>query len=44
LAKSEAGIKDDRLVVGAAITLVIAGINRTVREVHLPERKKEKDK
>jgi hypothetical protein len=42
--KSEAGIKDDRLVVGAEITLVIAGNNRTVREVRLPERKKEKDK
>jgi hypothetical protein len=36
---SEAGIKDDRFVVGAEITLVIAGNNRTVREVHLPERK-----
>ena len=36
--KSEAGIKDDRLVKGAEVTLLIAGNNRTVREVHLPER------
>jgi hypothetical protein len=42
--KSEAGIKDDRFVAGAQITLVIAGNNRTVREIHLPERKKAKDK
>jgi hypothetical protein len=41
---SDAGIKDDRLVKGAEITLVIAGNNRTVREVHLPERSKGKDK
>jgi hypothetical protein len=41
---SEAGIKDDRLVVGAEITLVIAGNNKTVREIHLPERKKAKDR
>jgi hypothetical protein len=40
--QSDAGIKDDRLAVGAEITLVIAGNNRTVREIHLPERKKEK--
>jgi hypothetical protein len=40
--KSEAGIKDDRLAAGAEITLVIAGNNRTVREIHLPERKKDK--
>jgi hypothetical protein len=39
---SDAGIKDDRLVPGAAITLVIAENNRTVREVHLPVRKKGK--
>jgi hypothetical protein len=37
---SDEGIKDDRLVAGAEIKLVIAGNNRTVREVHLPERKK----
>ncbi len=36
---SEAGIKDDRLKPGAALELVIAGNNKTVREVHLPERK-----
>jgi hypothetical protein len=36
---SDAGIKDDRLKPGAALELVIAGNNRTVREVHLPERK-----
>jgi FlaG/FlaF family flagellin (archaellin) len=36
--KSSAGIKDDRLSAGAAITLIIAGNNKTVREVHLPER------
>jgi len=41
---SDAGIKDDRLVAGAEITLVIAGNNRTVREIHLPERKRDKDK
>jgi hypothetical protein len=41
---SEEGIKDDRLVPGAQIKLVIAGNNRTVREVHLPERKRGKDK
>jgi hypothetical protein len=35
---SDAGIKDDRLVKGAEVTLLIAGNNRTVREVHLPER------
>jgi hypothetical protein len=36
---SEAGIKDDRLKPGAALELVVAGNNKTVREVHLPERK-----
>jgi hypothetical protein len=36
---SDAGIKDDRLKPGAALELVIAGNNKTVREVHLPERK-----
>jgi hypothetical protein len=35
---SEAGIKDDRLKPGAEIELVIAANNKTVREVHLPER------
>jgi hypothetical protein len=33
---SEAGLKDERLVKGAEVTLIIAGNNRTVREVHLP--------
>jgi hypothetical protein len=42
--ESDAGIKDDRLAVGAEIKLVIAGNNKTVREIHLPERKKDKDK
>lgn len=41
---SDAGLKDDRLVAGIAIKLVIAGNNRTAREVHIPERKKGKDK
>jgi hypothetical protein len=39
---SEAGIKDDRLKPGAEITLIIAGNNRTVREVQLPLRKSDK--
>ncbi len=39
---SEAGIKDDRLRAGAALKLVVAGNNRTLREVHLPERKSNK--
>jgi hypothetical protein len=39
---SDAGIKDDRLVKGAEVKLLIAGNNRTVREVHLPERNKTK--
>ena len=36
---SESGIKDDRLVKGAEVTLVVAGNNRTIREIRLPERK-----
>jgi hypothetical protein len=36
---SDKGIKDDRLVKDAELKLVIAGNNRTLREVHLPERK-----
>jgi hypothetical protein len=40
---SDAGIKDDRLVKGAEVKLVIAGNNRTIREVHLPERSKAQD-
>jgi hypothetical protein len=35
---SDDGIKDDRLKPGAALELVIAGNNKTVREVHLPKR------
>jgi hypothetical protein len=41
---SDAGLKDDRLVKGVELTLVIAGNNKTAREVRLPERKKAKDK
>jgi predicted RNA-binding protein len=42
---SKDGIKDDRLAKGAEVKLVIAGNNKTAREVHLPERKgKDKDK
>jgi hypothetical protein len=36
---SEKGISDDRLVSGAEVRLVVAGNNKTLREVHLPERK-----
>jgi hypothetical protein len=36
---SEKGIEDDRLKPGAEVTLKVAGNNRTLREVHLPERK-----
>jgi hypothetical protein len=36
---SDKGINDDRLVAGTEVRLVIAGNNRTLREVHLPERK-----
>lgn len=41
--KSDKGISDDRLVKGAELTLVVAGNNKTLHEVHLPERK-DKDK
>jgi hypothetical protein len=37
---SKAGIKDERLKPGAEVKLVIAGNNKTVREVHLPEKQK----
>ena len=40
---SEKGIEDDRLEPGAEVTLKVAGNNRTLHEVHLPERKR-KDK
>jgi hypothetical protein len=36
---SDARLKDDRLVPGAEVRLLIAGNNRTCREVHLPVRK-----
>lgn len=36
---SDKGIKDERLVKDAELKLVVAGNNRTLREVHLPERK-----
>lgn len=36
---SDQGIKDDRLAKGAELKLVIAGNNRSIREVHMPERK-----
>ena len=39
---SDDGIKDDRLTIGAEITLIIAGDNKTVREVRLPTRGREK--
>jgi hypothetical protein len=41
---SDKGIDDDRLVKGAELKLVVAGNNRTLREVHLPERSKDKAK
>lgn len=41
---ADAGLKDDRLVKGVMLKLVVAGNNRTAREVHIPERKKGKDK
>jgi hypothetical protein len=39
---AEAGLKDDRLVAGAQVKVVVAGNNKTAHEVHLPERKKGK--
>jgi hypothetical protein len=36
---SEQGIKDDRLVKGVELKLIVAGNNRTLREVHIPARK-----
>jgi hypothetical protein len=35
-------LKDDRLTRGAELTLMIAGNNRTIHEVRLPERTSEK--
>lgn len=40
---SEDRLKDDRLVAGAEVKLLIAGNNKTAREVHLPVRTKAKD-
>jgi hypothetical protein len=37
---ADEGLKDDRLVAGAPVKVVVAGNNKTAREVHLPERKK----
>jgi hypothetical protein len=39
---SDDGLKDARLVKGVHLKLVIAGNNRTCREVHIPEKKKAK--
>jgi len=36
---SAKGINDERLTAGVELKLVIAGNNRTLREVHIPERK-----
>jgi len=41
---SDKGIEDERRVKGAELRLVVAGKNRTLREVHLPERSKDKAK
>jgi small nuclear ribonucleoprotein (snRNP)-like protein len=41
---SKDGIKDDRLVKGAEITVLLATNNKTAREIKLPRRKKETDK
>jgi hypothetical protein len=41
---ADAGLKDERLVPGVMLRVVVAANNRTAREVHIPERKKGKDK
>jgi hypothetical protein len=41
---SDDGIKDDLLKVGAEITLLVAGNNRTVREARPPMREREEKK
>jgi hypothetical protein len=42
---SDKRMKDDRLTKDAELVLIVAGNNRTIREVHLPERSsKDKDK
>jgi hypothetical protein len=35
---SDKGIEDDRLIQGAVLKQVVAGNNKILREVHLPER------
>ena len=45
--ESKDGIKDERLVKGVELKLVVAGNNKTLREVHIPMKEskdKEKDK
>jgi hypothetical protein len=39
---SDKGIEDDRLEKGAEVKLLVAGNNKTLREVHLPMRKSDK--
>jgi hypothetical protein len=41
---SDLGLRDDRLTAGTEVKLVVAGNNRTLREVHMPARKKAKAK
>jgi hypothetical protein len=41
---SDLGLRDDRVTAGTEVKLVVAGNNRTLREVHLPVRKKAKAK
>jgi len=41
---SDQGIKDARLVKGVALTLLVAGNNRTLHEVRLPKRDSSKGK
>ncbi len=41
---SAEGIKDDRLVAGAEVKVIVAGNNKTAHEVHLPIRTKGKEK
>jgi len=36
---SDKGIKDDRLVAGVELKLVVAANNKTLHEVHIPEKK-----
>jgi hypothetical protein len=41
---AEAGLKDERLVRGVMLKIVVAANNKTAHEVHIPERKKGKEK